>query len=184
VREELLIDRRAVELERLFKNYDDIDFQRTQDRRRAVLDECMEADSLMSPRLWDCVREASLFSKQYGKHWEKYEDPDTGNYFYCKVPANPMMGDSYTDYAWEEPPSAKALIDRTNAMFYLLRVRSVLLRQYGEWETYRCKKTGIEYYYSLTSNNITFVTPKDLAWRAVVRDATNTKDRLGYGKFS
>ena len=181
VREELLIDRRAVELERLFGMFDAQDAERTRVRRKAIIDECIEEDGQMSERLWHCLREAALYKKTYGKNWEMYEDPDTGNYFFCRMPKNILMGDSYDSYSWDEPLAAKALIDRTNALQYLLRVRSTFLRQYEEWQAFRCNRTGIQYYYNATTNNITFDTPKHLQWRPIMREATNTKRRLGYG---
>ena len=110
-----------------------------------------------------------------------YEDPDTGNYFYCKVPHNALMGDTYDYYSWNEPAPVKALMDRTNALLYLLRMRSTFLRQFEEWQAFRCNKTSIEYYYNVSNSDISFVAPKQLQWRAIQRDAVNTKQRLGYG---
>lgn len=182
MREELLIDRRAVELRKMFDAFDAQDMEKTRARRRAVLDECIEEDGNMTERLWHCLREAALFKKQYGKYWEMYEDPDTGNYFFTKAPQNVLMGDSYAEYTWSEPAPAKALIDRTNALQYLIKIRSTLLRQYEEWQSFRCKKTGIEYYYNITTRDISFNAPKHLRWRQIQREATNTKERLGYGE--
>jgi hypothetical protein len=157
--------------------------ERTRARRRAVLDECIEEDALMTERLWHCLREGALFKKQYGKQWEMYEDPDTGNYFYTKAPHNVLMGDTHSDYSWCEPAVAKALIDRTNAMKYLIKVRSTFLRQFEEWHCYRCNRTGVEFYYNVTTNDLSFNTPKHLQWRPIQREAVNTKERLGYGTY-
>lgn len=181
VREELLIDRRAEQLEKMFAQFDADDMEKTSQRRRSILDQCIEEDGLITDRLWNCLREGALFKRTYGKEWEMYEDPDTGNYFYCKIPQNVMMGDTYGFYSWSEPAPAKALVDRTNALQYLMRIRSTLLRQFEEWQVYRCNRTGIDFYYNVTTEDLSFITPKHLLWRPIQRDAVNTKRRLGYG---
>jgi ankyrin repeat protein len=181
VREELLIERRGTQLEQLFERFNAEDAERTVARRRAILEECIERDGKITERLWHCMREAAIYRRTYGTCWEMYEDPDTGNFFYCQAPANMQLGDTYENYSWCEPAAGKALIDRANALSYLLKVRSTVLRQFEDWQALRCNATGIEYYHNLATNALSFVTPSHLKWTEIAKTATNTKLRLGYG---
>ena len=177
----MLIDRREIAVDKLFKHFADIDSERAEERRKTILNDCRARDSKISTKLWHCVREGSIFKKCFGGRWEMYEDPDCGNYFYTKLPVNRLMGDDYTDYSWTEPTPAKALIDRTNGMNYLMKIRSTLLRQCEEWFVYRCNKTKIEFFYNAKTEQLTFSTPKHLKWRSIMREAVKTGERLGYG---
>ncbi|KAJ1430655.1 hypothetical protein B484DRAFT_49632 [Ochromonadaceae sp. CCMP2298] len=183
VREELIIDRRETLIDGMFRQFKQQDLIHTIAQRKAIVDECVGEVRKMTLRLWHCYREGSIARAAFGQGWEMYEDPDTNNFFYCKKPAKPMMGETYSDYGWSEPPRAKALIDRTCALTYLTRVRSTLLRTFEQWQQYREKRTQIDFFYHVLTRDITFVTPKHLGWRYILKERTPERAmrKLGYG---
>ena len=126
------------------------------------------------------IFKGSKLIKTFDDKWEMYEDPDCMNYFYTKIPQNIMQGDTYEYYSWNEPIQAKPLIDRTMALNYLIKIRSIFIRQHDEWVTYKCNKTNIQYYYNLITNQISFTLPKHLNWRYIFRESEKTKIKLGY----
>lgn len=182
LREELLIDRREIELQRLFDQFAREDMERTEAKRKAIITECIAMEDTITLRMWHCVREGARYKLSFGKLWERYEDPDTGNHFYARVPKNPLLGEQHDSYSWSEPVEAKALIDRTVALNYLMRVRSTLLRRHAEWLVFRCNVTQIEYYYHIVTEQLTFTTPAVLSWYNILSESTTSKERrLGYG---
>ncbi len=180
IREELLLERRSTLLDQMFTTFAVQERKKTDLRRAAILDECLMRDGKLSQRMWDATREASIFKKRFGKLWEMYEDPDTGNYFYTKMPKNRLMGDTFGDYCWEAPNIAKALIHRCNAITYLRKVRSAHLRNYGNWECYRDNKTMIEFFFHTDTEELLFVAPPEMAWKAIIREGSKTGEKLGY----
>jgi hypothetical protein len=73
-------------------------------------------------------------------------------------------------------------VDRTNALTYLRKVKSILLRKYGYWEVYRCKRSGIDFYYHTLTEELAFYPPQDMTWRAILRESTKQKEILGYAQ--
>ena len=182
-REELLLQRREDNLNAFFKRIAEEDRLKTVARRRAILDECMAREDMMDKRLWNCLREAAIFKKRYNFEWEMYEDPDTGNYFFCKLPQKKFMqGNVVEGYSWTIPRIAKPWVDRTNALTYLRKVKSQLLRVYGYWEVYRCKRSGIDFYYHTLTEELTFYPPAEMQWRAILRESTKQPEILGYAQ--
>jgi len=181
IREELLIDQREIKLNELFLNYNNIDNNEIKKRQENVLQECIQRDNYITKRLWHCIREGSKLIKTFSKLWEIYEDTDSLNNFYVKIPYNPLMGDEYEQYSWDEPENAKKLIHRTYAINYLIKINSIKKREYNEWILYECKTNTIEFFYNIITQNISFQRPKHLEWRYILRDSIKTDIKLGYG---
>jgi len=181
IREELLIELREMTLNELFNNYNNIDYDVIKKRQENVLQECINRDDYITKRLWHCIREGSRLLKSFSNLWEIYEDSDSLNFFYVRVPYNPLMGDEYEEYSWNEPEKAKTLIHRTYAINYLIKINSIKKREFHEWILYECKKTSIEFYYNILTQNISFHRPKHLEWRYILRESIKTDIKLGYG---
>lgn len=179
-RESVIISRRQQELDRLFDELAALDRRRTEENRAVILAECIAREEKMDKRLWDCTREASIFKKTFNLTWAMFEDSDTGNYFYTKLPQKTKFNGDFTGYTWREPDEAKLWIDRKAAILYLRKMCSVRLRVCGDWEIYREKRTGIEYYYHVTQEDIRFGPPKELEWSNIIRKSQNTYERLGF----
>ena len=170
-----------MKLNELFNNYNNIDYDVIKKRQENVLQECINRDDYITKRLWHCIREGSRLLKSFSNLWEIYEDSDSLNFFYVKVPYNPLMGDEYEEYSWNEPEKAKTLIHRTYAINYLIKINSIKKREFHEWILYECKKTSIEFYYNILTQNISFHRPKHLEWRYILRESIKTDIKLGYG---
>jgi ankyrin repeat protein len=181
-REKLLMSRREADLHAIFESFDSIDRKRTEERRQNILDECIRRGNELEDRLWTSLREASIFRKRFGLEWEMYEDPDTGNHFYTRIPEKRLMGDPYSEYSWKEPKKAKHMIDYTFALDYLRRIQSTFLRKFGDWEIYRCKKTDIEFYYQIATGSLRFTPPVEMEWNLVLKESVSNEERLGYAK--
>lgn len=183
-REELLMSRREDNLNEFFIKIGEEDHQRTIERRANILNECIAREDMMDSRLWSCLRQAALFKKTFHFEWEMYEDPDTGNYFYCKAPKKKLMqGEGgYSNFSWIEPKDAKSWIDRHNAIYYLMYVKSYFLRKYGAWEVFRCKRTSVEFYYNHKTEELRFHPPPEMQWRAILRESSKTPELLGYAQ--
>ena len=183
-REETLMVRREENLNSFFTRIGEEDHRKTVERRANILNECIAREDMMDGRLWSCLRQAAIYKKTFNFEWEMYEDPDTGNYFYCKAPKrNLTHGDGgYSGYSWVEPKEAKAYIDRRNALMYLMKVKSYFLRKYQSWEVYRCKRTWVEFYYNTKTEELRFHPPPEMQWKAVLRESQKTGELLGYAR--
>jgi hypothetical protein len=213
-REETLLLKREDNLQAFFERIAKEDQELTMQRRKEILNSCVHRLDMMDSRLWNNLRAASIFRLAINNgEWEQYEDPDTGCFFYCKVPSKsplstlPMIGlncsiqSSMTKFrrsptrssvqishqcekfSWFLPLSeAKAAVDRTNAMQYLRYVMSRLLRRYGEWEVYRCRRSNIEYFYNVLTEELKFFAPPEMQWRAVLRESVKQSQVLGYAQ--
>jgi hypothetical protein len=96
VREELINDRREKLIDGMFTDFARADLDIAIAARKAIIDQCIEQVGKMTVRLWHCYREGSVPRAAFGGGWEMHEDPDTSNYFYCKRPQKPLMGEVYT----------------------------------------------------------------------------------------
>lgn len=179
-RESFIMNHRQQELDRLFAEIAAEDRRRTELRRQEILDECIAREDKMDRRLWDCTRDASIPRQVYNKEWQMFEDPDTGNYFFVRLPKEDSYGDDFTDYNWEIPAEAKLFVDRTNSLTYMRKMASSLLRICGEWEVYREKRTAIDYYYHPPTETLRFDVPNELDWRVVLKQSQSTLQRLGF----
>lgn len=179
-REEVINIRREEELTKIFKQFAEEELTTMTLRRRNILQECIDREDMMDERLWHCTRTASIFKRRYDKLWEMYEDPDTGNYFYCKIPFKKLMGDKHTDYNWNIPDEAKLAVNRTDALTYLRIVKSKLLRKYGNWHVYRYKDTPLDYYYNVDTEVLQFFPPDEMTWEKIILHSTKTEEKLGY----
>lgn len=180
-RESFIMIQRQEELNRLFAEIAAEDRRRTEMRRQEILDECMMREGMMDRRLWDCTRDASIPKRVYNREWQTLEDPDTGNFFYVRLPKEGSYGDEFTDYNWEIPEDAKMYIDRTDALTYLCKVASKLMRICGDWEVYREKRTLIDFYYHPKNEVLSFNIPSELEWRGILKQCGYTQEKLGFG---
>ena len=179
-KEEILIEKREEELTRLYKDFATEERAKATIRRKAVMDDCSRRGTDISYKNWECVRLGSILKLSYNENWEMYEDPDTGNYFYTKAPAKRLMGESYQHYSWSKPSFAKKILDQFEAISYLRKTRSTLLRVHNKWEVYRCNRTSIDFYYNTTTQFLTFKTPLELSWPEILKNSVKCKEWLGF----
>jgi ankyrin repeat protein len=187
-REDLIIIRRQKKLDEFYDFFKQEEKKKIDQRHQEMLQECINRQDMMEERAWNCLRTGAIFIKRYNLVWELYDDPDTGNYFYCKMPEKPpedaivYQKQTYSNYTWEIPREIKSIIDRTDAIDYLLKIQSVLLRKYENWEVYMERTTGIEFFYNIIDKRLRFSVPICMNWRKVVRESSKTDQILGYAR--
>lgn len=187
-REEIFIDKRGKILDELYDFFREEERLRIEKKHSDILKSCIDREDLMEERLWNCLRTGAIYKRRYHYTWEMYEDPDTGNYFYAKMPekidenAIVYQKNTYTNYTWKLPNEMKAFIDRSHALLYLMKMKSIILRKYGPWEVYRCLRNDIEYYYNCDTQELRFSTPSMMSWRSILRESEKTGEILGYAR--
>ena len=187
-REDIFNNKRQEKLDDFYNQFKETERLKIERRHQEILQSCINREVIMDERIWHCLRGGAAFIKRYFDTWEVYNDPDTGNYFYCKMPEKPKEGEIkyqkqvYTNYSWEIPPEIKNIVDRTEALLYLMRKQSFLLRTFENWEVYREKKTDIEYYYNVQTKKLRFSLPTCMNLRKIVRYSTKTGELLGYAR--
>jgi hypothetical protein len=181
-KEEMIIERRQDELDRLYGAYFEEEERQNDVRRAKVLDECNTIAYTLSHKLWSTTRDASKMKIGFlPSNWEMYEDPDSGNYLYCYKPHNPMTGEEYDHFTWSVPPEAKSLIDRIDSLQYHIKMKSLLIRKQLSWEVYRDNETSLDFYFNIDTFELKFSVPKELNWHAIRKGMTKTKRVLGFG---
>lgn len=185
INEEIIEERRTKELDKLSEEYDELERERTAERRHNILAECKDLSMNCSFAVWEILREGSNECFRYGP-WRVHEDPDTMNLFYFKIPLDFLKGDKYCNYSWFNPPSLSegalsvaAFIHRKIGILFLTQIRSTLLRKIAQWACYQCNVTGMNFYYDPIQEKLQYSTPFEAQWKQLIKFAT-IKDKLGY----
>ena len=183
VREEFIFTRREQELSSLTKFYQEKETVRRHERQAGILEDCAKFAEQMSLDLWDVVKTACI---KIGKveAWEKYEDPESLNFFYVKKPTDFTDGQRYGPYMWthiEEPLEIKVKNEWLTAVKYLTQWRSVKLNVFGRWQHYRCTVTKLDYYYDEPYMRLRFNMPKEATW-AMAQAECKRIETVGYAK--
>jgi hypothetical protein len=190
-REEMINIKREKMLQELYLQFTEEEKQKIENRHSYILDACIEKEGNMNERLWTCLRQGSILKKRYYHNsWEAYEDPDTGNYFFVKIPekidetAIVYRKNNYSNYTWHLPDDqeVRTQIYRKDALTYLMKMKSTLLRKYDIWEVYVERLTQIQYYYNIMNENIRFSLPSCMSWKAILKESTKTGEVLGYAR--
>lgn len=181
LREEAIIDRRESHLVTLFKAFDEEEKASMLKRQKKILDECIERENMMSKRLWEATRLASIFVRKYN-NWEMYQDPDSENFFYVQIPDNAFAGDTYDNFSWTLPETINAQVHRMDALAYIKHYKARMVRKVANWEMYQGLMDPFNFYYDPETEQLTFAVPREVSWPLIFRKGKKNMDNYGYAE--
>jgi ankyrin repeat protein len=163
LRESLIYDQRVPKILEIMKNFELIDRQKLDEKRREILQECRHRADEMNLDLWESTRLSSLLKTIYinkigigssmvTSTWSHYIDLDTKNEFFCCQPKDLSLGDTFSNFSWTLPKEVCRVFHHNNAFNYQRISQTQVVRQVENWVTMRSERYGIIYYMNAESD--------------------------------